>query len=282
MTLLKICSTISSFHSGTFYRHFQYAMLPLTTHRKSSQLTSRQSLLNQLLIRKYHRWLGLVATIQLFIWTSSGLFFALMPIDDIRGTHLVEQPATFRLGHVKMISPSSLVRQYKQLSTVRVDQIQIRQRLNTPVYISQIEDTWLVFNAETAEQLAPLTETEAKSIASNNTSLPIRSAALVTTVARGSEYRKGELPAWKIELEGSDHASLWIGANTGQLTAVRTTKWRIYDFLWSLHIMDYLDRDNFNSWLLRAFALLGVITILSGIILFILSTRWRKKPSSSR
>jgi len=134
----------------------------------------------------------------------------------------------------------------------------------------------LVFNAETMEKLVLLTETEANSIASNHTHLPVRSATLVAELEPGSEYRGGELPAWKVVLEGSDKAHLWIGANSGQVSAIRTTKWRIYDFLWSLHIMDYGDRDDFNSWLLRGFSLLAVFTILSGIVLFILSARRRK------
>jgi hypothetical protein len=232
--------------------------------------------LGQPLIKKTHRWLGLVAAIQLFIWTGSGLFFAVIPIEDIRGTHLIESPAIFRLGHTKLVSPSSLVRHYKELSTVRLDQIEIKQRMNTPVYVIKVEENWLVFNAETAEKLAPLTEIEANLIASNHTNLPIRSAILVTTLEPGSEYRGGELPAWKVALDGSDNAHLWIGANSGQVSAIRTTKWRIYDFLWSLHIMDYGGRDNFNSWLLRGFATLGVFTILSGIVLFVSSVGRRK------
>lgn len=241
----------------------------------------RRKFLKQLFIRKSHRWLGVVAAVQLLIWTSSGLFFAVMPIEDIRGTQLLTQPATLRLGYVSMVSPSSLVRQHKELSMVSLAQVQVNQRLNIPIYRVKIKDSWLVFNAETAEKLAPLTADEAKAIAANNTDLPIRAATWVATVEPGSEYRDGELPAWKVELEGSGHANLWIGANTGQLRAVRTTSWRIYDFLWSLHIMDYQGRDNFNSWLLRGFALLGVSTILSGIVLFVLSIRRKKRFSNS-
>ncbi|MEO2173144.1 MAG: hypothetical protein ABGY96_03515 [bacterium] len=237
--------------------------------------------MNKLLIRKTHRWLGVVAAIQLLIWTSSGLFFSIIPIDDIRGSHLIEKRAAFRLGHVRMVSPSSLVREHKELSNVSLDQVQIKQRLTTPVYVVKVEDSWLVYHAETAEKLAPLTQTEASAVAANNTTLPVQSATWVEAVEPGSEYRGGELPAWKIQLEGSDHANLWVGANSGQVRAIRTTEWRIYDFLWSLHIMDYIDRDNFNSWLLRGFALLGVITILSGIVLFISSTSWRKRPRLS-
>jgi len=231
--------------------------------------------LKQVLYRKAHRWLGVVAAIQLLVWTGSGLFFALIPIDDIRGAHLQGQAPVFRLGYVRLISPSSLVSRHKELSMVSVDRVQIKQRLNTPVYIVESEHGLVVFNAETAEKLEPLTKAEAISIASNVTRLPILSATLVGAVEPGTEYRGGELPAWKIELEGSDHANFWIGANSGQLQAVRTTKWRIYDFLWSLHIMDYADRDNFNSWLLRGFALLGAVTILSGIVLYVISLRRR-------
>ena len=232
--------------------------------------------MNQSFFRKLHRWLGVVAAIQLFIWMGSGLFFAVMPIDDIRGSYLLEQPAVFRLGHVKLVSPSSLVSQHQELSTVNLDQVQIAQRLNTPIYMVEAEAGWLVFNAETAEKLAPLTEQEARVLASNSTRLPVRSISWVSAVEPGSEYRGGELPAWKVELEGDAHANLWLGANSGKVEAVRTTNWRIYDFLWSLHIMNYGDREDFNSWLLRGFALLGLVTIVSGVVLFVLSLVRRK------
>jgi hypothetical protein len=205
-----------------------------------------------------------------------------VPIDDVRGTHLLQAPPALRLGHVRLISPSSLATQHKELAMLSLDKIQLQQRLYTPVYLVTLEDELSVYHAETAEKLAPLTETEALSIATNATRLQVLSATWVTEVSRGSEYRDGELPAWKVELEGVDEANLWIGANTGKVSAIRTNTWRLYDFLWSLHIMDYLDRDNFNSWLLRAFALLGVITVASGLALFFISLKYRKlSPSTS-
>ena len=228
--------------------------------------------MNQQFVRKAHRWLGIVAIAQLFIWTGSGLFFAMIPIDDIRGSHLLEQAAVFRLAHVKLVSPSFLVGRYPELSTVNLNQVRIGQRLNTPVYTIKAGDSRWVFNAETAEKLDPLTELEVSLIASSATNLSVRSATWLTDVAPGSEYRGGELPAWQVEMEGGDHVQLYITAYSGQIEAVRTAKWRIYDLLWSLHIMDYVDRDNFNSWLLRGFALLGVITVLSGIALFFISS----------
>ena len=35
--------------------------------------------------RKIHRYLGLVVGVQLLLWTGSGLFFALNPIEKVRG-----------------------------------------------------------------------------------------------------------------------------------------------------------------------------------------------------
>ncbi|OUS16090.1 hypothetical protein A9Q88_09090 [Gammaproteobacteria bacterium 50_400_T64] len=241
----------------------------------------RDICLNPSLIRKTHRWLGLIAAIQLLIWTGSGLFFSIVPIDDVRGTHLLQAPAALRLGYVRLLSPSDLVAQHKELKMLSLAKLQLQQRLNTPIYLAKIDDKLLTYNAETAEKLEPLTESEALSIATNSTQLLAQSATWVTEVDPGSEYRDGELPAWKIELKGVDEANLWIGANSGKVSAVRTNTWRLYDFLWGLHIMDYVDRDNFNSWLLRAFALLGVITIASGLALFFISAKQRKRAKTA-
>ena len=164
---------------------------------------------------------------------------------------------------------------------LRPDKVQLQQRLYTPIYLVKREDDLLVYHAETAAKLAPLSRTEALSIASNTTSLQPLSATWITEVSPGSEYRNSELPAWKVALKGVDEANLWIGANSGKVSAIRTNTWRLYDLLWSLHIMDYVDRNNFNSWLLRAFALLGVITIVSGMALFFISAKQRKRSPST-
>ena len=34
------------------------------------------------------------------------------------------------------------------------------------------------------------------------------------------------------------------------------------------HTMDYQGRDDFNNWLLRAFSVFGLLTVLSGFLLW--------------
>ena len=55
---------------------------------------------------------------------------------------------------------------------------------------------------------------------------------------------------------------------TGDIASIRSDSWRIWDFLWSLHIMDYRERDNINNILLQILSVLALVTSVSGITLF--------------
>jgi uncharacterized protein YjeT (DUF2065 family) len=44
-----------------------------------------------------------------------------------------------------------------------------------------------------------------------------------------------------------------------------------------LHTMDYQGRDNFGNILLRAFSIFGLVTVLSGFLLFFVSAKWKRK-----
>ena len=230
--------------------------------------------LNRKHIRKAHRWLGLVAGIQLLIWTATGLYFSVMPIDDIRGSYLLKGASSYQLGHLKLISPSDLLKTHPQLESVRVDKIILTQRHHRAIYNFSRDGISTSFDAETGEELALIDKADAQKILQSRTNRSIVTLELIQAVTAGDEYRNGELPAWRARIDGSEDAVLYLGAQSGKLRAVRTNNWRIYDFLWGLHIMDYESRANFNHLLLQTFALLGVITVLSGMLLFITSTQW--------
>ena len=57
----------------------------------------------------------------------------------------------------------------------------------------------------------------------------------------------------------------YLHATSGQVLAIRNTSWRWWDFLWSLHIMDYDTRDEIGTWLLKLFSLLAVATAIAGL-----------------
>lgn len=93
------------------------------------------------------------------------------------------------------------------------------------------------------------------------------------SVGAHHEYREQPLPAWAISFEHGSGATAYVAAEQGNLVRVRNNRWRVFDFFWMLHTMDYAGRDNFNNLVLRAFSVLGLVTVASGFILFWLTSR---------
>jgi uncharacterized iron-regulated membrane protein len=106
----------------------------------------------------------------------------------------------------------------------------------------------------------------------------------VENVSAGSEIRGRSLPVWRVAYSEPESVSLYIDPWTGELLARRTDRWRIFDFLWMLHIMDFDTRDDFNHPLLQIASALGLIVALSGVVFWAMTTklfRRRKRPVTS-
>ncbi len=55
---------------------------------------------------------------------------------------------------------------------------------------------------------------------------------------------------------------------TGEILAIRSQQWRIWDLMWGLHIMDWTERDNIGNIFLKIFSFIALFTAATGIILF--------------
>src|SRR3546814_13863693 len=82
----------------------------------------------------------------------------------------------------------------------------------------------------------------------------------------GTEFR-GPFPAWQVAYADEASTRLYIDASSGTLGAARSDTWRLFDFIWGLHIMDWTERDRINRWWLLRFGIGGQITALSGFVL---------------
>ena len=88
-------------------------------------------------------------------------------------------------------------------------------------------------------------------------------------------------PVWRIDFEKPDAASFCVDAKTAEIKAVRTGLWRTFDFMWGLHIMDWSNRENFNSWWIKTVAALSVFFFFTGLGLVLLRIRSALKPRRS-
>ncbi|WP_445714277.1 PepSY domain-containing protein [Flavobacterium sp.] len=214
-------------------------------------------------IRKTHRYLGIFIGIQFLFWTISGLYFSWTNIDDIHGDQYRKEYISKSFSN--LISPSQLD------STLTVQSVQLKNINNKPYY-------WInnskLFSAETGVLKKGITKEEAKEIASQNviSELKIKDIQIIKEVGKHHEYRERLLPAYVISYMEPNNLKAYVSFNDGSFQTIRHRDWRWFDFLWMTHTMDYEGRDNMNNLLLRAFSFLGLITVLSGFLLWFTSS----------
>ena len=215
-------------------------------------------------IRKTHRYLGLFLGIQFLFWTISGLYFSWTDIDDIHGDHFKNteyEPKAFN----DLISPS-------QLNVSQgINTIELRDINNSPYYWINNEQ---LYNAIDGSLKTNITKEEALHIAKLNmkNGLEVESIEQINETGKHHEYREKLLPAYVISYESDEALKAYVSINDGKFQTVRHRSWRWFDFLWMTHTMDYEGRDNFNTIVLRSFSLLGLITVLSGFLLWYTSS----------
>ncbi|HNP68564.1 MAG TPA: PepSY domain-containing protein [Aequorivita sp.] len=215
-------------------------------------------------IRKTHRYLGLFIGIQFLMWTISGLYFSWTDIDEIHGDHFkkdVPEQATFK----NLIGLSELENELnvKSLELLEID--------DKPYYWINEEH---LYNAVSGAKKKGITKQEAIKVAERYmlSDLEFDKIQRIESVGNHHEYRGRPLPAYEISYKTDENLKAYVAIENGAFQTVRHRDWRWFDFLWMTHTMDYEGRDNFNTIVLRAFSLLGLITVLSGFLLWYTSS----------
>jgi len=207
------------------------------------------------MVRTFHKYLSLAISIQLLLWTISGIYFAFNKIELIRGEqYILEQENTE-------------VNLKKFTASFKANNITILKRLDE--WILKVEEDPLVHYIDLkGNKLNSLNSEEAKQIVKNKTSLIPLHAVKIENPSKGSEFRGRNLPMFKVTTNSDDDVNVYIDALSGEVAAIRSDSWRIWDFLWGTHIMDYSERANIDNLLLKIFSILALISALSGIVLF--------------
>lgn len=223
-----------------------------------------------LLARRFHKWLALFVGVQAVIWTLSGLYMTAIHIDIIHGDHLLRsaEPRT-RLD--ALVDPLLAAEAVPGAAAVRLQWL-----LDRPVYAVTGRKTSIV-DARNGTVLPAPSEAVVREIAKRRYAgaEPIVSAALIDEVP--FEIRGRKAPLWRVQFEGWNKPTFYISAETGELLTRRHELWRLFDFLFGLHIMDYQERENVNNLLLRAFSWSSLVMALSGAWLLIYSFPKRKR-----
>jgi hypothetical protein len=213
----------------------------------------------------------LVVALQAAIWSVSGLYMTAVHIDIIHGDHFVRKIEPEPRLATDLISPLAAA-QAAGGSSARLSPF-----LGRPVYVVGTENGDRLVDARSGRPLPPPSPDQIRRAAELRFAGPEKLIRLSLITEIPGEIRGRKPPLWRADFSGWNQPTLYFSPSTGELVSRRHELWRIFDFVWMLHIMDYDERENVNNWLLRGTTWLMVVTVLSGAwLLFFAFPRKRK------
>ncbi len=228
-----------------------------------------------LLVRRTHKWLALVVGVQALLWTLTGFYMVVAHIDTIHGDHLVRAPMVQPFDLAGLAPPSRIVAAAPGASEVRLQRF-----FDRPVWRAETPEGARLFDARSGAPLPALTESQVREQARRiyTGDGKIVSVRLLTEAPQEMQSRKP--PYWQVEFEGWNRPTLYLSPTTGELISRRHALWRVFDFAWMLHIMDYDERTDVNNPLLRVATWSVFAMAISGAWLLIWSFKRRKRKQA--
>ena len=209
------------------------------------------------LVRNIHKYLSFLISIQLLLWTVSGIYFAFNKIENVRGEQYREE-SNFNVDFSKL-----------NFEIDGAQNIRVTDRMDQEILVVDgiYGREYLDFDGKDVEQL---NAEEAKTLSAKHTSLIPESVELVTENIVGSEFRGRALPIYRVKSvnDVGEGINVYLNVYTGEVEAVRSVQWQIWDLMWGFHIMDWETRDDIDNLLLKIFSILALISSITGVLLF--------------
>jgi hypothetical protein len=218
-------------------------------------------------LRVLHKWVGLVIGLQILLWTLSGAMMAVLDMSAVAGGERPEPPT------VQAAATDAWPSVRQQLGTAPVTGLTLRPLLNRQVYEVRTARDIRLFDAASGSRVeinATLAQEIAKAAYSGDA--PVQRVRLLDSLTLA--VRTHQLPIWRVDFADEDSSSYYVSASTGALLERRNDTWRLWDFFWMLHNMDYVNRTSFNHPLIIVVGFAAVWLAISGVWL-LFRTGWR-------
>ncbi|MEY4556533.1 MAG: hypothetical protein RL093_1652 [Pseudomonadota bacterium] len=221
-----------------------------------------------------HKWVSLIVGVQVIFWVVGGLVMVSIPIERVRSEHHVRQVVTPPLPPEVITLAEVSAR-----TNSRPTRAELRSTLRGPVWILRSgEQKPVTVSALTGRPLAPMTDAEARGAAVAayvGTGQP----TAVRYLATPPQETGRETPAWRVDFNDAERTTFYVSPETAEVEVRRSAVWRLYDFMWRLHILDFKDGENFNHPLLIGLTALTLALLVTGLILLVVRLRrdWLKR-----
>ena len=222
------------------------------------------------LVRKTHKYLSFFISLQLLLWTISGIYFAFNKIELVRGEQY--------LNHLETSFDLSKL----DFEIEKAKEVEFKKRLGTEIVIIKTKDATRYLNM-LGQPLTKISMEDAMaSVLTQTTLIPFATEEIVNEKS-GSEYRGRSLPIYRVKSKNAKGTELnvYINVYSAEVVAIRSYKWKIWDLMWGFHIMDWKERDNIDNILLKIFSILALVSSVTGIMLFF-KIDFKDVPKSTR
>ena len=231
-----------------------------------------------------HRWIGLLVSVQLLAWSTGGFMFSILDIDNVHGDweRNLAQPQSLRVEEMQVTPLDAIAAANRAgISPSQVMSVRIHNRMGGVVYelLDREGLPLATVDTDSGEVILRISQQQACEIALAD--FKPRATVKSVSLLEGKpplEYRGKPMPVYQVLLNHSKETHIYISPITGEVIARRNKPWRIFDFFWMLHIMDYGQRENFNHWLLSTMSILAILTSMTGLALWLLRLPLRLRP----
>lgn len=218
---------------------------------------------------RLHKWLALIIGVQVMLWILGGFVMSVLPIERVRGEHkIADHP-------IQAVLPGAIISLQDAAEAAgmdAVDQAVLTRLLGEPVWEVRQGTRTAIVDAEAGVILSPISDEIARRVAEYDFAGDGKVATVTMVSDPPSEYGPGG-PVWQVRFDDDGNTRLYIDPDTGVVRARRSDTWRLFDFFWRLHVMDYDDGADFNHPLLIISAGLGLIVSVSGLTILVFRMR---------
>ncbi|MGQ8364470.1 PepSY domain-containing protein [Glaciecola sp. 1036] len=212
------------------------------------------------------------------IWAVTGCFMVLINIHQIRGDNFVKPTPSVRVSDFSF-PLSEVINNSRPF--LRID---LEYRLQRPVYkfvLSNIPYSIRLVDAKTGQEMPVLTESQVMEIAVERNTMgfieeDIKHIALSDELPDEVSSRYKE--AFIVEFKGWQSHTFYIEPVSGEIVTKRYWGWRVFDWMWKFHIMDYDDGANPQNWLIKLLSVLALMAFVCGFCFLCFRILCFKKP----
>lgn len=228
--------------------------------------------------RFIHKWAGLILAVQILFWILGGLVMSAIPLEKVHGKHLAKRT----LDHSFTTSDYSYSLDSIIAATPAViKRIDYAAILDNPLYIITTDDNQYAYDGRTGKFIEAFNNGQIEQVATKHYlgKAALKQVNLLDNIPQEVAFEGQQI--WQVVFADTWGTTIYLSPSTAQVVTVRSDIWRIFDFFWMLHIMDYDERENFNNPLLISFSASALIFTLSGIVLLFHTFRRRRRPATA-